>query len=177
MIRLLLVAACAWALAACAPSERINTAAAAGAASPVAASAATASPAAQPRSSEPPVEIRIASSVGEVVFHHQAHVADFGVDCAECHHQINAKALTTPHPNYLQSSWVNCRTCHDDSGPAKPAAYSCAACHRTNPAQIADETLSAKVVVHRQCWKCHEVGTGQQASEACAACHSGKKTT
>ena len=45
-----------------------------------------------------------------------------------------------------------------------------------NPRNIADETLSAKVVVHQQCWKCHPVGTGKEASAVCEKCHSGKKT-
>ena len=172
MIRLLLAAAFAWMLAACVQSERVDVGSTGRRASPAAQT-----PAPRPQSGEVPTELRIASSVGEVVFRHEAHVSDLAIDCAECHHQINAKALSTPHPDYLQSSWINCRTCHNESGTAKHVVYSCSACHRTNPVHIADETLSAKVVVHRKCWKCHEVGTGKQASEACSACHSGKKTT
>ena len=122
-----------------------------------------------------PSEISIASSVGEVVFHHQMHTKDLGIKCVECHHQINAKKLDTPHPDYLKSSWINCRICHNGSEKIKQNVYSCSECHHTNPINIADETLSAKVVIHKQCLKCHEVGTGKEASKGCEKCHSAKK--
>lgn len=123
-----------------------------------------------------PRKISIPSSVGEVAFDHQAHIKDRGIQCIECHHQINAKKLDTPHPDYLKSSWINCKVCHEESGKAKAKIYACSECHRTAPASIADETLSAKVVVHKQCWKCHDVGTAKEASKSCELCHSGKKT-
>lgn len=122
-----------------------------------------------------PSEIHIPSLVGEVIFKHQAHISDRGMACSECHHQINAKKLNTPHPDYLQSSWINCRTCHGESGKVEPV-YTCSECHRASPTSIADETLSAKVVIHKQCWKCHPVNSGKEASKGCEFCHSGKKT-
>jgi cytochrome c7-like protein len=122
-----------------------------------------------------PAVRNIPSSVGEVVFQHQTHIKDRGIQCVECHHQINAKKLSTPHPDYLKSSWINCSICHNESEKIKQKVYSCSACHPTNPVNIADETLSAKVVVHKQCWKCHEVGAGKDASNTCQMCHSGKK--
>jgi hypothetical protein len=122
-----------------------------------------------------PPEITIPSSVGEVLFTHQVHIKDRAIPCGQCHHQINAKKLDTPHPEYLKSSWINCTDCHEESGKAKQVVYTCSECHRTNPANIADETLSAKVVIHKQCWKCHEVGTANDASKSCELCHSGKK--
>ena len=125
---------------------------------------------------EIPSKINIPSSVGEVIFHHQMHIKDLSITCVECHHQINAKELNTPHPDYLKSSWINCRVCHDESGKTKQNVYACSECHPTNPVNIADETLSAKVVIHKQCWKCHPVSTGKEASQLCAKCHSGKKT-
>jgi len=104
------------------------------------------------------------------------HIKDLGVKCVECHHQINAKKLTTPHPDYFKSSSIKCEICHDESEKIKQKAYVCSGCHRTNPINIADETLSAKVVVHKSCWKCHTVATGTEASKGCEKCHSGKKT-
>lgn len=124
---------------------------------------------------EAPSQIKIPSSVGEVVFNHQKHIKDLGIKCVECHHQINAKKLNTPHPDYLKSSWINCQICHDGSEKARQAVYACSACHRTNPTNIADETLSSKVVIHKQCWKCHAVSAGKEASASCELCHSGKK--
>ena len=125
---------------------------------------------------EIPSEINIPSSVGEVIFHHQMHIKDLSIKCVECHHQINAKALNTPHPDYLKSSWINCNICHGESEKIKQKVFSCSACHDTNPINIADETLSSKVVIHKQCWKCHPVSTGREASKGCEKCHSGKKT-
>ena len=123
-----------------------------------------------------PSEISIRSSVGEVTFLHERHIKDRGIECGQCHHQINAKKLDTPHPNYLKSSWISCKTCHNESEKVQQKVYSCSECHRTNPGNIADETLSAKVVIHKQCWKCHEAGTAKAASKSCEFCHSGKKT-
>ncbi len=124
---------------------------------------------------QPPKEIRIAASVGEVTFRHEAHFKERGIQCVECHHQINARKLQTPHPDYLKSSWINCQVCHDEAGKTKQDFYACSTCHHTTPANVADETLSAKVVVHKQCWKCHAAGTAKEASASCASCHSGRK--
>lgn len=122
-----------------------------------------------------PAEIKFASSVGDVKFPHQKHISDFGVKCASCHHQIDARPLKTPHPDYFTASWINCGTCHTPAEKNVQKAYVCSACHQTMPKNIADETLSAKVVIHKQCWQCHAVGTGTEASKACAKCHAGKK--
>jgi len=124
-----------------------------------------------------PSEIHIPSSVGEVTFRHQMHTGDLAIKCVECHHQINARTLNTPHPDYLKSSWINCKVCHDESGKIRQKAYTCSDCHPTNPVNIADETLSAKVVIHKQCWKCHPVSTGKGASKGCEKCHSGTKSS
>lgn len=133
------------------------------------------SPSSSPAGGGMPAEITFASSVGEVVFLHRKHIEERSIPCASCHHQINAKKLDTPHPHYLTSSWINCKTCHD--GPKKVAdkAFACSGCHQTNPRNIADETLSAKVVTHRQCWQCHPVGTAKDASASCKKCHAAKK--
>ncbi len=125
---------------------------------------------------EIPSEKSFPSSAGEVVFHHQMHIKDLGIKCAGCHHSINAKKLKTPHPDYLKSPSIKCEICHAESEKINQKAYTCSECHRTNPKNIADETLSAKVVIHKQCWKCHAVGTGKESSAVCEKCHSGKKT-
>ena len=123
-----------------------------------------------------PADTHFPSSVGEVIFKHKEHVQDRAIKCVECHHQISAKQLKTPHPNYFKSSAINCGNCHGESEKTRQKAYTCSECHRTTPVNIADETLSAKVVVHKQCWTCHQVGAGKDASKGCEECHSGKKT-
>ena len=123
------------------------------------------SPAAIP---EIPDEITIESSVGNVLFPHKVHMR-FG--CKACHHQIHAMELDTPHPDYLTSSWINCQDCHDTGSETTRNNYKCSDCHHSEPENIADETLSSKVVVHKSCWKCHKSGTGVKASEGCSTCH------
>jgi len=118
-----------------------------------------------------PDEISFKSSVGDVLFPHDVHVKDHEVECDECHHQIHAMELDTPHPDYLTPSWTRCQTCHNTDSPSKEKYYKCSDCHHSVPNNIADETLSSKVVIHKSCWKCHESGTGAQASEGCGDCH------
>ena len=135
---------------------------------------AVADPSATPQA-EPAVEtlqeILFESSVGDVIFPHDLHVSDAGMECGECHHEIHAAVLDTPHPDYLTSSWIHCETCHAPGAQDNQRIYQCAECHHSELENIADETLSAKVVVHKSCWKCHETGIGAAASNGCGSCH------
>ena len=116
-------------------------------------------------------EILIESSVGYVIFPHDFHVTGVKMECVECHHQIHAVELDTPHPDYLTSSWINCQSCHNPKSETDQVYYQCDKCHHTNTNNIADETLSSKVVVHKSCWKCHDTKTGVDASQGCVDCH------
>ena len=118
-----------------------------------------------------PGEITYTSSVGDVLFPHNLHVTELEVQCVECHHQIHAMELDTPHPDYMTSSWVSCKICHNTDSVKREEYYKCSYCHLTNSDDIADETLSSKVVTHKSCWNCHETGTGVEASQGCAECH------
>lgn len=116
-------------------------------------------------------EILIESSVGDVIFPHDYHITDVDMECVECHHQIHAVELETPHPGYLTSSWINCQACHNPESATDTKYYTCSECHHPNPNNIADETLSSKVVVHQSCWECHATKTGVEASQGCVECH------
>jgi hypothetical protein len=118
-----------------------------------------------------PDEITYKSSVGNVVFPHNVHVNELKVECAGCHHQIHAIDLKTPHPDYMTSSWVSCKTCHNTNSENRNKYYKCADCHHSEMDDISDETLSSKVVTHKNCWACHETGTGVDASKGCVVCH------
>jgi c(7)-type cytochrome triheme protein len=118
-----------------------------------------------------PDEITYTSSVGDVLFPHNLHVTELEVECAECHHQIHAMELDTPHPDYMTSSWVSCKVCHNTDSEAGTKYYKCSDCHHSDLDDISDETLSSKVVTHKNCWNCHETGTGVEASKGCAECH------
>lgn len=119
--------------------------------------------------------IRVSSYIGEVVFPHFDHVDAFGLECEECHHETNASALNIPHEDYFDDFWIDCKICHHKPGPAVLEAQACSNCHPARPKSIADETLSAKVVIHKNCWACHDSGTGAEASSNCAFCHTGPR--
>jgi hypothetical protein len=121
--------------------------------------------------SDLPDEITMESSVGRVVLPHDIHVKDKKLKCVVCHHQIHAVELDTPHPDYLDASGSNCQTCHGTNSETRKKYYKCSKCHHSDPDDISDETLSSKVVIHKSCWKCHEAGTGVEASKGCSDCH------
>ncbi len=116
----------------------------------------------------PPAEVFYPSEVGDVRFPHAKHVK---MGCQQCHHQIQAAVLETPHRDYLDSTWIHCQTCHSEAAASGSAFYKCSHCHHSDPNDIADETLSSKVVTHKSCWKCHQSGTGPEASKGCSSCH------
>ena len=109
----------------------------------------------------------------DVCFPHEMHAAELEIECESCHHETNAARLKTPHAEYFEDFWIDCTTCHRAQG-APAASTSCSSCHHDSPRDVADESLSSKVVIHQSCWRCHEVGTAAEASRACNACHNGK---
>ena len=121
-------------------------------------------------------EIVSPSVIGEVSFPHAFHVEELGFECSDCHHETDATRLNMPHEEYFEDFWIDCRTCHREAGPAAEP-QSCARCHHASPVSTADETLSAKVVIHRSCWECHDSGTGEEASRGCGFCHAGPRST
>lgn len=120
--------------------------------------------------------ITSSSCLGDVTFAHSMHFNDLEIECTECHHETNASELKLPHEKYFEDFWIQCAVCHRESGETILEAQTCSKCHHSYQTDIADETLSAKVVIHTNCWKCHEVGTGQEASQSCSFCHTDPKT-
>ena len=116
-----------------------------------------------------PKSITFESALGDVEFPHRAHMK---IGCQDCHHQIRAEKLETPHEAYLGYSWVTCQDCHREEAASVKDDYGCTQCHHTELENIADETLSSKVVLHTSCWKCHLSGTGPEASARCGFCHA-----
>ncbi len=122
-----------------------------------------------------PQIIKSPSSTGEVTFPHQQHFEEFEFECQTCHHETNATDLKIPHKDYFDDFWIDCNICHHENGATKLEAQACSNCHHDSPINTADETHGAKVVIHKSCWECHEVGTGEEASENCKFCHNGPK--
>ncbi len=118
----------------------------------------------------PPDTVRWASSLGEVVFQHKFHTEEVGAECVSCHHETVAASLELPHPDYFDGFWVDCAVCH--TGSATPAAAGkCVVCHPVRTSGLNLEMPTVKVAIHRSCWKCHERGTGSEASNQCGFCH------
>ena len=110
--------------------------------------------------------------MGDLIFDHVAHVEEMELECDECHHETNAVPLSSPHEEYFYDLWVDCGVCHHDSESADLKPRSCYECHDTKIRDIADERLSHKVILHKNCWACHDVETGLEASKSCELCHS-----
>lgn len=138
--------------------------------------AAQSTPAQEKQQDETPDVIVSPSCIGEVNFKHKFHIEEIEIECQQCHHETNAATLKFPHEKYFEDFWIDCKICHRENDKTILEAQSCSKCHHSQPAGIADETLSAKVVIHKSCWECHETGKGQEASENCNFCHSGEKT-
>lgn len=130
---------------------------------------------AAPGDGAPPATIVSPSAAGEVTFPHAMHVEELGIACEECHHETGAARLAMPHEEYFKDFWIDCTTCHGNGRQATATPQPCGGCHHASPADAADETLSAKVVIHRSCGACHPLGTGVEASESCGFCHTGAK--
>ena len=108
------------------------------------------------------------AAVGKAHFPHDFHIEELEIECVECHHETSAGELDVPHEEYFTDFWIDCESCHA-SGNGEP--QSCSNCHHTQLSDIANETLSTKVVIHKNCWTCHDMGTGVDASEGCTICH------
>jgi hypothetical protein len=130
----------------------------------------------KPEEAELPQFIKSDSCIGEVTFPHELHASDIGIECNKCHHETNAAALEFPHTDYFDDYWIDCTICHHKSGEIVSESQSCSNCHHSHPEGIADETLSAKVVIHKNCWTCHDGARGKEASSNCKFCHSGPRS-
>jgi len=119
----------------------------------------------------PPVAQRPTSMMGELIFDHEMHADELELECDECHHETNAVPLDFPHEAYFHDLWIDCGACHHEAGSTDLEPQSCYECHDTKLRDIADERLSPKVILHKNCWTCHEVETGVEASESCELCH------
>jgi len=123
-----------------------------------------------------PAVIKSPSSVGEVTFPHQYHIDELELECSTCHHETHAVKLHFPHKDYFDDFWIDCTICHRQTADTQLTPQACSKCHHASPTNIADQTLSSKVVIHKNCWSCHEAEKGEEASKSCGFCHSGPKT-
>lgn len=123
-----------------------------------------------------PVEGRPAPMMGELIFDHEEHAEELDLECDDCHHETNAGPLDFPHEQYFTDLWIDCDICHREDGSPDLEPRSCYECHDVKLQDVADERLSPKVILHQNCWSCHEVETGVDASESCEQCHTGMRS-
>jgi hypothetical protein len=127
-----------------------------------------------PAPKPPAAVIRFPSYLGEVRFEHKKHIDEFGLACTDCHHETNAGKLEFTHKDLIPTYRVDCQICHHEADvPMTP--QSCSKCHPSTPTSNADETATSKVAMHKDCWKCHEIGQGPDASGKCPTCHKGPR--
>ncbi|SKA84869.1 Class III cytochrome C family protein [Paucidesulfovibrio gracilis DSM 16080] len=128
--------------------------------------------------SDPPARVFLENTGGRVVFAHAGHVADYGLECVECHHDDTGAEQPVP-----------CGVCHpkafDDSFRGGHfAAFSdrshCLRCHASDPdvetpAERPDpEWIPVRTdAFHEQCLGCHESMGGPVGEDACDQCHAG----
>lgn len=128
-----------------------------------------------------------------VLFDHQGHVDNFGLECNACHHAIAEKkgrseqacgtchkagAAFKPalgkkgmfdHAMHSEDLGLSCKDCHhmyDEQSGGAPQA--CSACHM----QTGDQDMpSIEDACHKQCISCHQdMGSGPVTND-CSACH------
>lgn len=112
------------------------------------------------------------SFISKPKFPHDKHTDEQQIACKTCHHETNAAKLKFPHQQYFKDFWIDCKICHHDKDKPQEAV-ACSDCHKLSLTNIADETLSSKVVIHKSCGRqgCHEIGRGEDASKSCSDCH------
>lgn len=76
---------------------------------------------------EEPIRLMFPGSAGNVLFTHQGHSDDYGIDCLSCHHNIE-----------------------DDE------IYNCSECHEPGPSGEDVDPMSRTDALHAQCINCHE---------------------
>lgn len=95
----------------------------------------------KPDAPEQPVRMLFKGSAGDVLFTHQVHTAEYSVECASCHHNL------------------------EDGDEV----YTCGDCHEPGGSGDGD-VMGRTDAIHAQCIGCHEeMGAGPTECAACHA--------
>ena len=106
---------------------------------------------------ENPHEQITIDGVRPAVFDHDTHLG-YGVKCGACHHKSKDEPFTDQEViSQSSGKTLHCAYCHNDT--------------------FANEKLRAlKIVMHKQCKSCHQVGVdGVKGPTRCHGCHKEKK--
>lgn len=104
---------------------------------------------------------RLAALTDEVRFSHQAHVASYGIACADCHGDLAANPRVTADVRVTMAKCVDCHA-------ARKAPNECATCHQ-------EIRIDRPPADHVASWKREHGGAlrmgGREESGSCAICH------
>lgn len=125
-----------------------------------------------------PTRVVMDNTGGRVIFSHMSHIDDYGLDCADCHHDDTGLDTYLPcgacHPTEFNEEF---RTSHAKNFPSQEA---CLRCHDEVPeGPLAPEERPLKEDIplraeafHSLCMGCHEENGGPYGSDSCNECHS-----
>ena len=102
---------------------------------------------------------------GPVTFTHRKHINEYGIGCADCHHDSSHEPIVA----YSPDEFFNCADCHLEEGLIRgPIAE--------NETSIDDLLIHRANVLHMRCIGCHKKANAKQhvvrAPEACRICHT-----
>lgn len=134
---------------------------------------------AKPAKSDTPTRVVLDNNGGRVIFTHAAHVEEYGLECADCHHddiedQEAPLACGTCHPPAFDADF---RAEHQKAFSTEDA---CLRCHDDTPTVPLDDDNRPYVediptradAFHQQCMSCHEEYGGPFGEDSCYQCHA-----
>lgn len=138
-----------------------------------------------PPSPAVPNKVLLPNAGGRVVFTHQQHAEDYGLDCATCHHE-NAESRPDP---------LACGACHGQTSDAdfvkthtetfKDDPQACLTCHHQELAstnwdedvhQLHIDILDVEDGKETNCQSCHHDSSIEPEPMACSDCHERLET-
>lgn len=129
-----------------------------------------------------PTRVVLDNPGGRVLFSHQHHAEDLGLDCADCHHDGGSprlpEACGSCHPAVFDKNYAQAHV------KTFKGSTACSRCHTQPPTPGGVFTDRPDVsalplrteAFHRQCMDCHErSGVGPYGKDSCQACHQQRK--
>ncbi len=156
------------------------------------------------KSPESPVRLMFKTVGGNVLFDHQTHSVDYGLNCKDCHHvndegqsDVPAEAPgscgschtadsehipvfadngTFDHEVHSADLGLECNECHHNYDEEDGGEPQlCSDCHE--PGVEDDFMMGRTQAFHAQCIGCHEDSDVTPGQDDCASCHVPRKRT
>jgi len=105
-----------------------------------------------------PIRIMFKTAAGKIIFDHQSHNADYGIECIDCHHHFEEE----------ETGFRACGDCHVHPDAEPPTAV-CMECHEEDEVDAGEDALKRADAFHNQCIGCHEENDIEPVQ--CSGCH------